>query len=176
MSTASKLEHIPYASVANVVLAYDRKDVPHPLDGSGFLVPRTEGRSITACTWTSSKWLHTAPSNKVLLRVYIGRSGSQEHTQWTDKELLAVARNDLQHIMGIEAAPLFSEITRLPRSMPQYPVGHLDQLKRVRSELKVRYPEVFLCGAGYEGVGIPDCVRQGKEAAERLVGELASRQ
>jgi oxygen-dependent protoporphyrinogen oxidase len=176
MSTTSKLEQIPYASVANVVLAYDRPDVPHPLDGSGFLVPRTEGRSMTACTWTSSKWLHTSPPNKVLLRVYIGRSGSQEHVKWTDQDLLSAARHDLQYLMGIEAPPLFGEITRLPRSMPQYPVGHLEQLKLIRAEMDVRYPGVFLCGAGYEGVGIPDCVRQGKEAAERLVGELASRQ
>jgi oxygen-dependent protoporphyrinogen oxidase len=74
------------------------------------------------------------------------------------------------------AAPLFSEITRLPWSMPQYSVGHLDQLKRVRYEMKVWYPGVFLCGARYEGIVISDCVRLGKEAAGQLDGELASRQ
>src|SRR5690606_27109988 len=67
------LHHIPYVSVANIVFAYDRKDITHPLDGSGFLVPRTEHRFITACTWTSSKWEHVAPPGKVLLRCYIGR-------------------------------------------------------------------------------------------------------
>lgn len=171
-SSLQWLEKINYVSVANIVLAFDAEDFTFPLNGSGFLIPRKEGRMLTACTWSSSKWLHTAPEGKVLLRCYIGRGGAEEWVHLSDEQLVVAALKDLEEIMGIQAQPLFHEITRLEHSMPQYPVKHVEELKKVRADLTVHSPGVYLCGAGYEGVGVPDCIRQGREAAEQLAAYL----
>ncbi|MBS4219528.1 protoporphyrinogen oxidase [Bacillus sp. FJAT-49711] len=159
------LEEIPYVSVANIVLAFKKEDVAFPLNGSGFLVPRKEGRTMTACTWLSSKWLHTTPSGNVLFRVFVGRAGSQEWLKLSDQELLSAVSKDLHDMMGITAKPYFTEITRCFDSMPQYPVGHKEQLKIIRNQLEINRPGIYLCGAGYDGVGIPDCIQHGKKAA-----------
>ncbi|WP_318615001.1 protoporphyrinogen oxidase [Sporosarcina sp. YIM B06819] len=166
------LEKINYVSVANIALAFDAKDFTYPLNGSGFVIPRKEGRMLTACTWSSSKWLHTTPNGKILLRCYVGRGGAEEWVHLSDEQLIAAVLKDLKEMMGIQAKPLFHEITRLQQSMPQYPVGHVEELKKMRADLAVRTPGVYLCGAGYEGVGIPDCIQQGKEAAQQLVEYL----
>jgi len=166
------LSQIPYVSVANVILAFDHKDIGHDLDGSGFLVPRNEGRFITACTWTSAKWKHTAPSEKALLRCYVGRSGAEGWTELSDDEIVKRVRKDLQEILGIKVEPAFYEVTRLLHSMPQYPVGHLETIKAARNQLKASMPKVFLAGAAYQGVGLPDCIQQGKEAAQQVVDSL----
>lgn len=163
------LEQMPYVSVANVAMAFKQEDIPFNLDGTGFVIPRKEGRSITACTWTSSKWLHTAPEGKVLLRLYVGRSGEESLVDASDEVLLVKIRKDLQELMNITAEPLFYEITRLRNSMPQYPVGHLDNVNRLRDRLASSKPGMFLCGSGYHGVGVPDCVRQAKEAAQEML-------
>lgn len=166
------LDKINYVSVANIALAFDAKDFTFPLNGSGFLIPRKEGRMLTACTWSSSKWLHTTPDGKVLLRCYVGRGGAEEWVHLSDEQLVSAVLQDLKEIMGVDAKPLFHEITRLAHSMPQYPVKHVEELKKVRTDLDVHTPGVYLCGAGYEGVGIPDCIQQGKEAAGQLVEYL----
>jgi oxygen-dependent protoporphyrinogen oxidase len=175
LPSASKLANIQYVSVANVILAFDRKDLPFDMDGSGFLIPRKEKRTITACTWTSAKWLHTAPEGKVLLRCYVGRSGEQDWMNWSDEELVRKVRLDVVELMGIKAEPLFHEITRMPNSMPQYPVGHLDKIAEFRQDLAEAIPGAFVTGAGFHGVGLPDCIRQGKEAAQQLADYLQTR-
>lgn len=152
-------------SVANVVLAFDKDRLDHPLDGSGFVIPRTEGRFITACTWTSSKWLHTAPEGKALIRCYVGRSGEQDWMELTDEEIVARVRRDIFELMGVRAEPLFVEVTRLLCSMPQYEVGHLERISGLRNKLASDFPGAFVTGAAFEGVGIPDCIRQAKDAA-----------
>jgi len=175
LRAAAMLEQIDYISVANVIMAFDRKDVPIELDASGFLVPRYEDRTITACTLTSAKWLHTAPADKVVLRCYIGRSGQQEWLQWSDEQLVQKARHDLNELLGLTAEPLFTEVTRLPKSMPQYPVGHLEQVARFRQQLAAELPGVLVTGAGFHGVGIPDCIQQGKDAAVQLAEQFKQR-
>jgi protoporphyrinogen/coproporphyrinogen III oxidase len=168
IKTLGWMKRVPYVSVANIVLAYRKADIQMPLNGSGFVVPSREGRTITACTWISSKWLHTAPEDTVLLRAYIGRAGAEEWTKMPDDELLRRVRQDLYETMGLNAKPIFHEVTRLKQSMPQYPVGHVEELKRVRAQLAEDRPGIMLCGAGYEGVGIPDCIEQGRKAAEQM--------
>ncbi|WP_315372635.1 protoporphyrinogen oxidase, partial [Paenibacillus xylanexedens] len=158
----------------NVVLAFEKKEVEHVFDGSGFLVPRTEGRNITACTWTSTKWLHTSPDDKVLLRCYVGRSGDEQNVELPDEALTNLVLKDLRETMGIEAVPIFSEITRLRKSMPQYPVGHLQHIAALREELGSKLPGVYIAGAGYEGVGLPDCIRQAKEMSVQATQELVA--
>lgn len=171
---ATQLSEIRYVSVANAIIAFDEKDVPFKIDGSGFVVPRKEGRTITACTWTSSKWLHSAPEGKVLLRCYVGRAGDEEIAHLSEQELLEKIRLDLKELMNITAEPLFYEITRWPHSMPQYPLEHLGNLKKIRAELSTAMPGLFLTGSGYHGVGLPDCVRQGREASEEAISFLLS--
>ncbi|GGG15675.1 protoporphyrinogen oxidase [Paenibacillus abyssi] len=169
---ASELEAIRYVSVANVVLAFDKATFGLEFDGSGFVVPRTEGRHITACTWTSAKWLHSSPGDKVLLRCYVGRSGDEESVSLPDEQLKALVCKDIEEIMGITAEPLFVEITRLHRSMPQYPVGHVENMARLRQRAAEKLPCVWITGAAFDGVGLPDCVRQGKEAAKQTLHNL----
>lgn len=170
------LDAINYVSVANVVMAFDKQDVAGLFDGSGFLVPRREGMSITACTWTGVKWLHTSPDDKMLLRCYVGRSGDEEKVFLSDEELTKLVLNDLNQLMEVKARPLFTEITRLPKSMPQYPVGHLEQLADLRQRLEVELPGVYATGAAFYGVGLPDCIKQAKELAERMASGLKAAQ
>nr|WP_313786575.1 protoporphyrinogen oxidase [Paenibacillus larvae] len=127
---------------------------------------------MTACTWTSAKWLHTAPEGKVLLRFYVGRSGDEGWTEWNDEELVSRVKEDLHDLMGVTAEPLFYEVTRLYKSMPQYPVGHLDAIRRLRRDLREHMPGVFVTGAGFEGVGLPDCIRQGRDTAKELIHHI----
>jgi protoporphyrinogen/coproporphyrinogen III oxidase len=165
----SALDAVNYVSVANVVMAFSKKDTVTEYDGSGFLVPRKEGRNITACTWTSTKWLHTSPEDKVLLRFYVGRSGDEQNVQLPDEALAELVRKDVREIMGITAKPLFTEITRLMNSMPQYPVGHPGNISRLREQLGSVLPGVYAFGAGYDGIGMPDCIRHAKITAETAV-------
>lgn len=164
----SALERIHYGSVANVVFGYDAAGFDHDLDGSGFLVPRDEGRTITASTWTSAKWLHTAPEGKRLVRCYVGRAGDEAGVDLSDEELTAAVRRDLRELMGLTAVPEFVEITRLRNSMPQYPVGHTEAISAFSAELSRSLPGVFAAGVPFGGVGLPDCVAQGQSAAERM--------
>ncbi len=163
--SSQKLENISYVSVANVVLAFNAEDVNVPIEGNGFVIPRNEHKNITACTLTSSKWLHTAPKGKVLIRCYVGHAGNESLVTMPDEQLVKECIGDLKEIMNLEAKPIFYEVTRLRKSMPQYLIGHKALLSEIRQALIDERPGIVLAGAAYEGVGIPDCVRQGKEAA-----------
>jgi len=164
-----------YVSVANVVLAFDKASFDVDFDGSGFLVPRSEGLRITACTWTSNKWLHSSPDDKVLLRCYVGHSEDQESIKLDDEALVAAVREDIEKAIGLKAAPIFTEITRLNHSMPQYPVGHVQAIRDFRIELSEKLPGVWVTGAAFDGVGLPDCIRQGKEAASLILDYIADK-
>lgn len=168
----TELRSINYVSVANVVMAFDKSTFNATFDGSGFLVPRSEGLRITACTWTSNKWLHTSPDDKVLLRCYVGRSGEEESARLPDEELKQAVLEDIQKVLGIDAKPIFTVITRLPRSMPQYPVGHLENTVTFRERLSEQLPGVFVTGAAFGGVGLPDCIKSGKETASAILATL----
>ena len=162
---------IPYASTAVVSLAYRDGDVVHPLDGYGYVVPRAEGSEMLACTWTSSKWEGRAPDGFVLIRVYAGRFGGRDVVEDSDDELVGLARDELR-LLGIEAEPHMSRIDRWPLGMPQYVLGNPERLKRIESAL-ADHPGLALAGATYRGVGIPDCIHSGEEAARSLTESLA---
>ena len=168
---ASALSAIRYVSVANVVFGYDAARLDHELDGSGFLVPRGEGRTITASTWTSSKWLHTAPAGKRLIRCYVGRAGDEGGVELSDTEMKAAVQRDLRDLVGVTAEPEFVEITRLRRSMPQYPVGHKQAIAAFQAGLAARLPGVYAAGQPFGGVGLPDCVGEGEAIALRMLGQ-----
>lgn len=162
---------IPYASSAIVTLAFGAEDVERDLDGYGYVVPRTEGSDVLACTWTSSKWEGRAPAGHVLIRVYAGRFGARDVTRLENDELVGLARDELG-ILGIRAEPHLTLIHRWPCGMPQYVLGHPERLARIDDALE-GHPGLALAGAAYRGVGIPDCIRSGEEAAEAVARALA---
>ncbi|MGH2375466.1 MAG: protoporphyrinogen oxidase [bacterium] len=172
-AAAAALRTIPYASTAAVALAFRRSEVSHPLDGHGFVVARGEPLQITACTWMSSKWPHRAPADLALLRCYLGTAGRDAIIDESDEHLLDVVRRDLRTTLGIDAVPVVTRLTRWRRAMPQYLPGHLDRLAAIDAELR-DLPGIALAGAGYRGVGIPDCIRQGTEAAGRVLDALTA--
>lgn len=166
-TVAGLLGGIPYASTATVTLGYRREGFSHDLDGYGFVIPRIEGRTLLASTWSSSKWGHRAPDGSVLIRSYIGGAGRETALERSDEELVELARADLRHVMGVMEKPALARVFRWPRAMPQYLVGHLDRLAAIEARLQ-GLPGVFVAGAGYRGVGVPDCIRDGLGAAERV--------
>ncbi|GIV95686.1 MAG: hypothetical protein KatS3mg057_0343 [Herpetosiphonaceae bacterium] len=162
---------IPYASTATVSLAYAEDRIPAPLDGFGYVIPNVEGGDVLACTWTSSKWEGRAPEGFALLRVYLGRYGS-DVLQRSDEELLALAQAELKHTLNITATPQLCRIYRWPASMPQYTLGHPQRLAAIERRLAT-HPGLFVAGAAYRGVGIPDCIASGERAAEAVLACLA---
>ncbi|WP_211360003.1 protoporphyrinogen oxidase [Macrococcus equipercicus] len=164
--------HMGATSVATVVMAFDEDQVNNEENGTGFVIARNSDTVITACTWTDKKWPHAAPPGKVLLRAYVGRPGDDVVKNNSDEELVALARHDLDKMMELKGAPEFTIVTRLMESMPQYEVGHIDRVRAVQQYMKAQYPGLLLTGASFEAVGLPDCVKQGKEAAVALAADL----
>jgi len=162
---------ISYASSALVSLGYRDEDVPHPLDGYGYVVPRAEGSDVLACSWTSSKWEGRAPEGSALLRVHTGRFGGRDTSAEPDDELVALAREEVG-LLGIAADPSFVRVHRWPRSMPQYVLGHVERVERIEAALE-SHPGLTVAGAAYRGVGVPDCIGSGEAAAESLARALA---
>ena len=167
-SLTALLQGIGYASSATVSLGYRRDDVPHPLDGFGFVVPRAEGRDLLACTFSSVKYPGRAPAGFVLLRCFLGGALNATALDDGDAELARRARSDLRAALGVEADPVLTRVARHPASMPQYRVGHLLTVEAIKTQLDA-LPGLGLAGAAYRGVGIADCVRSGEAAAERAL-------
>ncbi len=171
---AARLAGIDYASSVVINVAYRQGDLSRPLDGFGFVVPAIEDRSIIACSFSSVKYAGRAPEGYALLRCFAGGAIQPHIYEWDDARLTEAVRRELRDLLGIEAAPLFTLIHRHPRSMPQYPVGHLGRVAHIQ-ELLARHQGLALAGNAYGGVGIPDCVHSGETAAEGLVAALATR-
>jgi protoporphyrinogen/coproporphyrinogen III oxidase len=166
---ATLLGEIPYASSATVTLGYRRTDVPGPLDAFGFVVPRTEGRALLACTFSSVKYPGRAPEGHVLLRCFVGGAMNEDILGSDDGALALTARDELRQALGVTVEPVLTRIARWPKAMPQYQVGHsarVEALERCATML----PGLHLAGGAYRGVGIADCVRSGEEAADRALG------
>ena len=166
---AEKLDEIRYVSTGTISLGYRRQDVNHPLDGFGIVIPRSENRKINAITWSSTKFNRRAPNGYALIRVFFGGSRTPEMMDADDKKLLSTVRRELREIMGLDADPLFNRIYRWQRSNPQYDVGHLDRVDAIEAAMPAN---IFVTGSPYRGIGIPDCVRQGQETAEKIINDL----
>ncbi|HEY8943527.1 MAG TPA: protoporphyrinogen oxidase [Polyangiaceae bacterium] len=167
---ATELGQIPYASTATVFFSLSERALTHPLDGVGFIVPEGESE-ILASTWVSSKWDARAPAGSVLLRAFLGGVRSPGLLERSDAELVGVAQRELERLMGPLGEPRFTRVYRYERASPQPTVGHPARMERVRAELAA-LPGLALAGAPYDGVGIPDCVRQGRAAAEAVLGRF----
>jgi oxygen-dependent protoporphyrinogen oxidase len=166
------LELIPYSSTATIAMAYPRMAVSGTVEGFGFVVPRAEERHLIAATWTSLKWPHRAPPDQLLVRCYVGGVGREAILQLDDQALVARVRAELTSMCGVTAEPGFVEVNRWMRAMPQYTLGHLERVNQIEVALS-RYEGLILTGAGYRGVGIPDCIRDGAVAAERVMRYLS---
>jgi protoporphyrinogen/coproporphyrinogen III oxidase len=165
-SLSALLGEIEASSAATVSLGYRRSDVPHPLDGFGFVVPRTEGRMLLAGTFSSVKYPGRAPHGHVLMRCFIGGTLGAKALELDDPTLIARARGELGDALGIRAEPVLVRVSRWPASMPQYRVGHLARVETIERTLEA-LPGLGLAGSSYRGVSIADCVRAGEAAADR---------
>jgi oxygen-dependent protoporphyrinogen oxidase len=166
------LETISYASTATIAMAYPASVIGGSVQGFGFVVPRVEQRDLIAATWTSLKWPHRAPSNQLMVRCYVGGVGREKILELDDQALVARVKSDLKQICGVTTEPTYVEVNRWIKAMPQYLMGHLDRLQQIEAALS-RYGGLVLTGAAYRGVGIPDCIRDGSLAAERVVRYLS---
>lgn len=164
---AGDLDAIPYASSATVTFAFRREEIPHPLDGFGFVVPHRERRALLAGTFSTLKYPGRAPAEWMLVRAFVGGALRPELVELDDDALTAAVRTDLAALLGVRATPHLTRIARWRRAMPQYEVGHLDRVARIRARATALGIE--LAGNGYDGVGIPDCVRSGETAADAVL-------
>ncbi len=169
---SSMLGDVSYVSTATVFLAYRKYDVRHPLDGVGFLVPKSENRPLLACTFVSSKWDHRAPSGQALMRVFIGGAGAEHYLTRDDEGLARLAREQLYDLIGIERPPVFTKVFRFHRASPQPTVGHLARMRAIHERVG-SWPGLYVGGNGFIGTGIPDSIKQGEEIAERIITSSA---
>lgn len=173
LQLATEVEGIPYASSATINLAYRREDISHRLDGFGFVVPFIEGRSVIACTFSSVKFARRAPKDHVLLRVFVGGALQPEMAELQSDQLLSRVKSDLRDLLGTKGDPLFHEVSRWEKSMPQYQLGHLAKVQRIR-ERADSIPGLVLAGNAYSGPGIPDCIGNAEEAVDTLLAGESS--
>ncbi|MCM3666344.1 protoporphyrinogen oxidase [Mesobacillus subterraneus] len=166
-------EHMPSNSVANVAMAFPKSAIEKDIDGTGFLVSRNSDFRITACTWTHKKWPGTSPEDMALLRCYVGKPDDQEAVDLSDEEIVDLVLKDLNKTMNITAKPKFHIVTRWRKSMPQYTVGHLEKMAKVKQQLDEELPGVYLAGGSFEGVGIPGCIDQAEAAVKKVIKYLS---
>ncbi|MFE9405225.1 protoporphyrinogen oxidase [Streptomyces sp. NPDC006530] len=167
---AAELSEVEYASMVLVTLAFRRADLAGLETRSGFLVPPVDGRTIKASTFSTHKWswVNERGSDLFVLRTSIGRYGEERHLDWDDTDLVDVSLGDLGEAVGLSAKPVASRVNRWIGGLPQYPVGHLAKVARVRAEV-AKLPGLRVCGAAYDGVGIPACVASARRAADEII-------
>jgi len=174
---AAELSGVKYSSSVTVALGFDqnvRRALP---PGFGFLVPRSEGKRMLAATFVHNKFPHRAPDDRAILRCFLGGARDEQILKSSDGEILEIVRQELRQILHLTTEPLFARVFKWRGAMAQYGVGHLERLQRIAA-LRQRLPGLALAGNGYNGIGVPDCVRSGNEAVEDTVkffGIVASR-
>jgi len=167
-SMAAECGAIGYASTATVALGYRADQVSHPMHGSGFVVPRAEGRALLAATWVTSKWPGRAPAGHVLLRAFLGGGRDPDRLdRHDDAGLTRLATDELGEVCGITGDPLRAWVTRWTRQSPQYVVGHGARVRAIEARLDA-HPGLFGAGSGFGAIGIPDCIAQGRATATRV--------
>ena len=170
---AQQLSAIEYTSTATINFAYRRDDVGHPLDGFGFVVPFIEKRALIACTFSSVKFSGRAPEQHTLLRAFVGGALQPDVFQLDEPEMVARVKSDLEQLLAIKGQPIFVEAAKWSRSMPQYYIGHLERVGAIEAQVS-SLNTIALAGNSYRGAGIPDCVRSGETAAEKLMNSVVT--
>jgi oxygen-dependent protoporphyrinogen oxidase len=171
---AEILGAIPHASTGVVFLAFKEADVHRRLDATGYIVPRSLGSPALAATWVSSKWGGRAPTGSVLVRVFLGGAGGEEVVTRDDPELVRLAREEAKARMNVRGEPILTRVHRFMRASAQPLVGHLGRIAEVNERL-AKHPGLYVAGSGYDGVGIPDCVRQAETVAVAIHADLIAR-
>lgn len=161
---SAMLGQIPYNSSATVALIYDMAEFPEPPTGFGFLVPRRERRTLVAATYVQNKFDHRVPEGSAAIRCFVGGAAGLDSGLRDDAALVAAVLNDLKRLTGLQAEPKAVRVFRWPRAMAQYEVGHAARIAEINQRMR-GVSGIFLAGNAYEGIGIPDCVRSGQEAA-----------
>ena len=167
------LASIPYASSAAVNLAFPRKEIEHPLNGTGFVVPAIEGRSILGCTFSSVKFAGRAPVDAVLLRAFVGGALQPNHLLQSESEMVESVLKDLRETLGINGEPTLTIVSKHSDAMAQYHVGHPDKATKIKAQVG-KLPGLALAGNAYHGIGIPDCIHSGEQAAHTLLEYLTT--
>jgi oxygen-dependent protoporphyrinogen oxidase len=165
---ASELRSIRYSSSVTVTLGYDQRVRSSLPPGFGLLVPRSEGKRMLAATFVHNKFPHRAPEDRALVRCFLGGTRDEQILQCPDQEILRIVQAELNQIIGLAAEPRFTRVYKWKGAMAQYSVGHLERLERI-DRLRKQLPGLSLAGNGYRGIGVPDCVRSGKEAAQQAL-------
>jgi oxygen-dependent protoporphyrinogen oxidase len=165
---SAELGAIEYSSSITVGLGFDRVVRQSLPPGFGFLVPRSEGKKLLAATFVHNKFPHRAPEDRALLRCFFAGRNAEEVWPLADEQIVGIVRNELQQILGLRAEPLFARVYKWKSAMAQYGVGHLDRLDRIE-RLRHQLPGLGLAGNAYRGIGVPDCIRSGRDAAEQLL-------
>ncbi|MFG2984993.1 protoporphyrinogen oxidase [Streptomyces sp. NPDC048258] len=177
-AAAAELRGVEYASMALVTMAFRRSDLPASVTGggaSGFLVPPVDGRTIKASTFSSNKWAWAGADPELfLLRTSVGRFADEQDLEREDGELVEVSLTDLGDAVGLAARPVASTVTRWDGGLPQYPVGHLARVARIRDAVAA-LPGLAVCGALYDGVGVPACIASAGKAADVVMATFGTR-
>jgi oxygen-dependent protoporphyrinogen oxidase len=176
-AAAAALGEIGYASMAVITLAYPQEAFPSLPAGSGYLVPAVDGRAVKAVTFSTVKWPHLQAADRAVLivRCSVGRVGEEALLQRDDAELTAIAAGDLAAATGVRGDPVETRVTRWGGGLPQYTVGHLERIARIRAGVTAQ-PGLAVCGAAYDGIGIPACIASARLAVDQIQAYLDSRQ
>jgi protoporphyrinogen/coproporphyrinogen III oxidase len=169
---AALLNAVPYTSSMTVALGFDAADFPRPPVGFGILVPQKERRRLMACTWVGTKFSHRVPEGQIVARCFLAGRDEAAISE-PDETVIPAITSELHEIAGISARPRFARVFRWPRSMAQYTVGHGARLARINARVAA-IPGLHLAGNAYEGIGVPDCIRLGRRAAEGILRESAA--
>ncbi len=175
-AAAEILNTIPFSSCATIVLAFNEADAPFAKNWHGVLSPDIEKQPVTGISLISSKWAGRAPRGTVLLRGFVGGARDPQALDRSDEELIETARDSFIDLLGLreEATPTYGRVFRFPRAMPQYTVGHLDRMAALDAVLAGE-PGLALAGAAYRGVGVPNCLESGEEAAAKVLADFGER-
>ncbi len=170
-AVSTLLTQIPYASTMTISMVFSLPEVNHLIRGYGFVVPRVENRSLIAATWSSMKWAERAPEGQCLVRCYLGGRGREHLLDLDDAELTGRACRELETIAGIQSPPLRVDVYRWPQAMPQYTRGHRERVRHIRERI-ARQPGLYVTGAAYDGIGIPDCIRDAEQTSAKVSAYL----
>lgn len=165
---SGELGAVQYSSSITVGLGYDREVRQSLPPGFGFLVPRSEGKRLLAATFVHNKFPHRAPEDRALLRCFFAGKNAEDVWPLSDAQIVGIVRNELQQILGLRAEPLFARVYKWKSAMAQYGVGHLERLERIE-RLRQGMPGLALAGNAYRGIGVPDCVRSGRDAVAAIL-------
>jgi oxygen-dependent protoporphyrinogen oxidase len=168
---AQDLLGVTYSSSVTVALGYYMDQLRHLPPGFGFLVPRSEGTRMLACTFVHNKFPHRTPADKGLLRCFLGGARDEAVLSLSDDDLLAAVGDELKRIVKLNANPIFARVYRWRGAMAQYESGHLARVERIEKRV-ADIQRLAIAGNAFHGIGVPDCVRSGRQAADKILGIL----